>query len=235
MDKLRDFRIAEDAEDIDRQAMLLVEGVQDALFCEAILEHLNLSDKVKIVAADGRPKIAGALKNIAQLRSVQLNTLLKLGVLQDADQSAESSKSDVVKALQSAGLPIPAEKFACPITDSPSTSVFIAPDNRSQGSLEDLCVRSLSRVEVQRLDEHIERVSQRELQLGCHQVSKVQVALHLATEPAFRKHDRNFSKAIRDNLRPGISIGQAAKYRIWDWSRPEFKPIEAFLSRLASV
>ena len=231
MDTLRDFSIV----DTDRQAMLLVEGVQDALFCEAILNHLKLSDKVKIAAAEGRPKIAGALKNIAQLRSVRFNTLLKLGIIQDADQSAESSKSEVVEALQSAGLPIPAEKSACPITDSPVTSVFIAPDNRSQGSLEDLCVSSLSGVEVQRLDEHIERVSRRELQIRSHLISKVQVALHLATEPAFRKYDRNLSRAIRDNLRPGISIGQAAKYHIWDWSRPEFKPVKLFRSRLASV
>jgi hypothetical protein len=231
MDKLRDFDIV----DTDRQSMLLVEGVQDALFCEAMLEHLGLSDKVQIVEAKGRPNIADALENIAQLRAVRFKTLLKLGIIQDADQSAESSKSDVVKALQSAGLPVPAEGSASPITDSPIVSVFIAPDNRSQGGLEDLCVSSLSRAEVQCLDEHIERVSRCDLQIRSHLVSKVQVALHLATEPAFKKYDRSLSREVRDNLRPGIAVGLAAKYSIWDWSRPEFKPVKLFLSRLASV
>lgn len=230
MDKLTEFKLV----DTNRRAMLLVEGVQDALFCEAVLEHLDLLDKVQIVEAGGRQNIPVALQDVAKSRAVRLNILLKLGILQDADQSAESSKSDVVEALQSAGLPGPAENSACPITDSPIVSVFIAPDNRSQGGLEDLCVSSLSSTKVQCLDEHIERVSRCELQIRAHLVSKVQVALHLATEPAFRKYDNSLSREVRDNLRPGIPVGLAARYSIWDWSHPEFKLILRFLSLLAS-
>ena len=231
MDKLRDFKVT----NTDRRSMLLVEGVQDALFCEAILEHLGLSEMVQIVAAEGRPKIAGALEDIARSQAVQVKTLLKLGILQDADQSAEKSQSDAINALQNAGLPIPAAHSVDGNAERPAVSVFIAPDNRSQGSLEDLCLGSLTANKVQHLDEHIERVSQGESRIRSHLVSKVKVALHLATEPAFRKYDRSLSRTVRDNLRPGIPIGLAARYRIWDWSRPEFKPIELFLSDLASV
>ena len=95
MDKLSEFKLA----DTDHHALLLVEGVQDALFCEAVLEHLGLLDKVLIVESGGRPNIPAMLKNVAATRSVRLKTLSKLGVLQDADLSAESSHSDVVGAL----------------------------------------------------------------------------------------------------------------------------------------
>jgi len=231
MDKLSEFKLA----DTDHHALLLVEGVQDALFCEAVLEHLGLLDKVLIVESGGRPNIPAMLKNVAATRSVRLKTLSKLGVLQDADLSAESSHSDVVGALQNAGLPVPSKPPAPETTDTPVVSVFITPDNQSQGSLEDLCLRSLTVDKIQHLNEHIERVRQSESRIQSHLVSKVKVALHLATEPAFRKYDRHLSKAVRDNLRPGIPIGLAARYRIWDWSRPEFKPMEQFLNRLASV
>ena len=231
MDRLRTFEL----EHSEHRAILLVEGVQDALFCEAVLEHLGLPDKVQIVEAGGRPQIPARLINIAQSRRVRVKSLLKLGILQDADRSAESSQSDVINALQNAGLPIPAAHSADGNAEILAVSVFIAPDNRSQGSLEDLCLDSLTANKVRHLDEHIERVSRSDSRIRSHLVSKVKVALHLATEPAFRKYDQSLAKTVRDNLRPGIPIGLAARYRIWDWSRPEFKPIELFLSDLASV
>lgn len=231
MDQLRAFRLA----DTDHRAMLLVEGVQDALFCEALLDHLGVLDKVLIIEAKGRPNVPGRLKDISMSNNAQSGTVLKLGILQDADQSAESSRSDAIEALHNASLPVPSARPADANAETPAVSVFIAPDNRSQGSLEDLCPSSLTADKVQHLNEYIERMNQSEPRLRPHLVSKVKVALHLATEPAFRKYDRNLSKAVRDNLRPGISIGLAARYYIWDWSRPEFKPVKLFLSRLASV
>ena len=161
MDKLTEFKLV----DTDRRAMLLVEGVQDALFCEAVLEYLDLFDRVQIVEAGGRPKIPVALQDIARSRAVRLNILLKLGILQDADRSAEKSQSNVVGALQTAGLPVPSK---CPTpenADTPVVSIFITPDNRSQGSLEDLCLSSLTTDKVQHLNEHIERVNQCEPRL----------------------------------------------------------------------
>ena len=231
MDKLREFKLV----DTDHRALLLVEGIQDALFCEALLEHLGVSSKVLIVESEGRQNIPARLKDVSMSNNVQSGTLLKLGVLQDADQAAESSRSDVIDALHNAGLPIPLAEPADENAETPTASVFIAPDNHSQGSLEDLCLSSLTADKVQHLNEHIERVNQNEPRLRSHLVPKVKIALHLSTEPAFRKYDTNLPKNVRDNLRPGIPIGSAAKYHIWDWSRPEFKPIEVFLSRLASV
>lgn len=231
MDKLRSFEL----EHTEHRAILLVEGVQDALFCEAVFEHLRLPDKVQIVEAGGRPNIPTSLINIARSRRVRINSLLRLGILQDADQSAESSRTDVVDALRNAGLPIPSARSTDENAETLTVSVFIAPNNRSQGSLEDLCLSSLTADEVQCLDEHIDCVSQNDADLKPHLVSKVKVALHLATEPAFRRYDMNLPTEVRDNLRPGIPIGLAARYHIWDWSQPEFKPIESFLRRLAAV
>ena len=231
MDQLREFKLA----DTDHRAMLLVEGVQDALFCEALLEHLGVLNKVLIIEAKGRPNIPARMKDISMSNNVQSGTILKLGILQDADQSAESSRSDAIEALHNASLPIPPARLADGNAETPVVSVFITPDNQSQGSLEDLCLSSLTADKVQHFNEYIERMNQSEPRLRSHLVSKVKVALHLATEPAFRKYDRHLPKAVRDNLRPGIPIGLAARYHIWDWSRPEFKPVKLFLSRLASV
>lgn len=49
MDKLREFKLV----DTDHRALLLVEGIQDALFCEALLEHLGVSSKVLILSLKG--------------------------------------------------------------------------------------------------------------------------------------------------------------------------------------
>ena len=231
MDRLGEFKLT----DTDHRAMLLVEGVQDALFCEALLEHLGVSNKVLIVESGGRPNIPARLKDVSMSNNVQSGTLLKLGVLQDADLSAEGSQSDVISALRNAGLPIPLGNTASQNADTPVVSIFITPDNRSQGSLEDLCLSSLTADKVLHLNEYVDRVNQREPRLRSHLVSKVKVALHLATEPAFRKYDQSLAKAVRDNLRPGIPIGLAARYRIWDWSRPAFQPVVLFLGSLASV
>lgn len=231
MDRRSEFKLA----DTDHRAMLLVEGIQDALFCEALLEHLEVSNKVLIVETEGRPNIPARLIDVSMSNSVKDGKLSKLGILQDADQSAESSRTDVVDALQNAGLPIPSARSTDENDETLIVSVFIAPNNRSQGSLEDLCLSSLTADEVQCLDEHIDCVSQNDADLKPHLVSKVKVALHLATEPAFRRYDMNLPTEVRDNLRPGIPIGLAARYHIWDWSHPEFKPMQSFLRRLAAV
>lgn len=231
MDKLREFKLV----DTDHRAMLLVEGIQDALFCEALLEHLGESNKVLIVESRGRLNVPAVLKDVSMSNGVQDGILLKIGILQDADLSAEGSQSDAVDALRNAGLPIPSAHSVDGNAETLAVSVFITPDNRSQGSLEDLCLSSLTANKAQYLDDHIERVSQGESRIRSHLVSKVKCNLHLATEPAFRKYDQSLAKTVRDNLRPGIPIGLAAKYHIWDWSRPEFKPIEQFLGDLASV
>lgn len=231
MDRRSKFKLA----DTDHRAMLLVEGIQDALFCEALLEYLEVSNKVLIVETEGRPNIPARLIDVSMSNIVKDGKLSKLGILQDADQSAESSRLDVIDALYNADLPIPSAHSADENAETLTVSVFIAPNNRSQGSLEDLCLSSLTADKVQCLDEHIDCVSQNDAGLKPHLVSKVKVALHLATEPAFRRSDMNLPPEVRDNLRPGISIGLAARYHIWDWSHPEFKPIQSFLCRLAAV
>ena len=58
MDQLREFKLADTA----HRAMLLVEGVQDALFCEALLEHLGVLDKILIIEVKGRPNVPARLK-----------------------------------------------------------------------------------------------------------------------------------------------------------------------------
>ena len=145
MDKLREFKLI----DTDHRAMLLVEGIQDALFCEALLEHLGESDKVLIIEARGRWNVPAVLKDISISNSVKDGKLLKLGILQDADLSAESSRTEVVDALRNTGLPVPVESTASQNGDTPIVSIFIAPDNHAQGSLEDLCLSSVAAGKVQ--------------------------------------------------------------------------------------
>ncbi len=109
--------------EIKSSIQLLVEGNDQRNFFEAFSDHLSLDD-VQIQNFGGVDELRDflpAFMNMSGFREV-----LSLGIVRDAEMSAEGAFQSVQSSLRNAGLPVPnqAEKRT---VSSPAVTVLILP------------------------------------------------------------------------------------------------------------
>ena len=120
---------------IESGIQLLVEGNDQRNFFEAFIEHLSLAD-IQIQnfggVADLRPFLSILVK-----RSGFRETVQSVGIVRDAETSAQAAFQSVQSSLSNAGLPVPnqPERRA---GSSPAVTVLILPGNNRPGMLETL-------------------------------------------------------------------------------------------------
>lgn len=128
-------------DDVERETLLPVEGIEDARFFNVFLCRLK-RDNVQIARVGGknnsRPVLTGILS-----KSQKFSRLRRLGIVRDADLSAESTLRSLRDALDAAHLPAPSQAWQVEAGDRLPVSLAIFPDELSQGNLEDLCLRSI--------------------------------------------------------------------------------------------
>ncbi len=201
-----------DFDDIESDALLLVEGIDDARFCAALLRHLNKPD-VQIAAVRGTANFRPFLSNVLA-RSDNLTRLRRLGIVRDADASAASSFQSLRDALANANLPAPSSPWQPAQTGNLSVSVAILPDGASPGTMEDLCLRSIAdRPESPCIDQYI-------------------VCLSAAGVPDRQLGKTRLYAYLAAGNEPGRRLGEAADAGVWDWTAPAFAQVAQFLSSL---
>lgn len=120
---------------IQSRVQLLVEGNDQRNFFEAFIEHLSLTD-IQIRNFGGVPDLRDflpALVNAAGFRDI----VQSVGIVRDAEASAQGAFQSVQDSLENAGLSVPSrpEDRA---GGNPAVTVLILPDNSRPGMLETL-------------------------------------------------------------------------------------------------
>jgi uncharacterized protein DUF3226 len=202
--------------------LLLGEGIEEVYFFSALLDHLGVTD-VQVDQYDGKSRIAAGLRAIKG-RSGFINQVVSLGVTRDADYAddpaddaaaAQRAFQSVCGALAYANLPVPIAPMV-KAADKPEISVFILPDNRLPGMLEDLCIASTSAPDINCITEYFDCV---ELKTG-----RVQVRRNVA---------KSWAHAwLATQSEPDKQLGQAALAGYWDWNNPAFDLIKQFVLQL---
>ena len=201
---------------VEKNRVLLVEGVEDQRFLSALL---RLGRDVQIVPTGGKDRLRVVLDLVVG-QARKLDGLLALGVVRDADDSADRAFASVADALRSRSLRPPDRHGEYSEGSGPAVGVFIAPDGMSPGSMETLLVRSVE-------DEAEARCT--EEYLDC-----VTAAREAPWNAA--KRDKAFAYSyLAVSLDPEERHSVGAAQGIWKRESPAFADLIQFVKHLSEV
>jgi hypothetical protein len=198
---------------IFQKKLLLVEGKDEAVFVNTLLKELGISD-VQIKDMGGKDKFP---RNILGLPTTTgFEEVYILGILRDAeDKPARSTFDSVCSDLKRVDLPLP--QALTHFSDTkPSIGIFVMPDNRREGMLEDLCLESLANTDkITHTDNFFNKAN---VTNSAKDFSKrrVQAWLSIAHNEEYLQRE----------------VGRAAETGFWDFTHPCFADLKAFLEQL---
>ncbi len=201
---------------IEAQVQILVEGNDDRNFFRAFANHCRI-DGFQIQSFGGAPGLGRFLRTFAGRPG--FDSVTALAIVRDADDNAASAFRSVRSALARAGLPEPAQPGEL-AAGPPAVAVWIMPDGASPGMLETLLWRSVA-------DDPA---------APC--VAEFLDCADRAGAPTAGSDEARADKArahafVATRPRPEVSVGVAALEGYWDFDRPDFGGLRAFLETVA--
>ena len=193
---------------------LLVEGKdQGNFFCE-LVNYLKIED-LQIQDFGGVNELKGFL-GVMVKQSGFHDTVRMLGIVRDAETSAQGAFQSVQSSLGNAGLPVPAYPGE-PAGAAPAVNVLILPGDRDHGMLETLLCRTFADTAVDRcVDDFFRCFEQSEEGAHIPNPDKARAQVFLATRKKLH-----------------MSVGVAARKRYWgEFDQDAFLVIRRFLSSL---
>ena len=191
---------------------LAVEERAPERFFAAFLQHLGLAGTFQLQnfgpIQDLRPFLQGLRRKRGFTRQVT-----SLGIVRDAEGSADNAFRSVCDALAAARLPVPAAP-AVLAQGQPRVAVFLLPDCAGEGMLEDLCWQAVSADAARVCVEEYFACLQRQ-GLTVSNPAKARVQAFLASRP-----------------KPGLLLGEAASKGYFPWDLSAFAALKQFLHAL---
>ena len=199
---------------------LLVEGNDVRNFFEAFIKHhskkLSL-EKIQIQNFGGVSELRDFLEGFVSMTG--FHNVRSIGIVRDAEKSAENALKSVQDRLKNAGLPVPDCPEKREVKDKLAVEVLILPGgDHKEGMLETLLYKSFAGTKI---DDCISEFFQcvdplLEEPIKKHREDKAQAFAYLAT-----RSDSHHS------------VGVAAKQGHWDLDHEVFDGIREFLKRVA--
>ena len=146
------------------------------------------------------------------------DTVRMLGIVRDAETSAQGAFQSVQSSLRNAGLPVPAHPGE-PAGAAPAVNVLILPGDGDHGMLETLLCRTFADTAADRCIDDFFR---------CIEGSEA------GAEARIRNPDKARAQVfLATRKRPHVSVGVAAQKRYWgEFDHDAFRGICRFLSSL---
>lgn len=197
---------------VNRKTQLLVEGNDERNFFAAMLRHLNM-DGIQIQNFGGVNNLSNFLITFADLDDF-FESVESVGIVRDAEISAESAFRSVQGALRNANMDVP-DAPGIKTGGAPSFSAFILPDNQSGGMLETLLCRTFAHTPLEDCVENFFACVGGETGEPLHRPEKSRAHAYIATMPE-----------------PQVSVGVAAQRGYWNLDHPAFDDVKRFLQSL---
>lgn len=209
---MQDLGDAEELE-IESNVQLIVEGKDQVAFSQAILRHLGITG-VQIHDFGGIRQLRGFLGGF--VASVGFSRVERIGVIRDAETSAESAFQSVQNALENVGLSVPGQPEEI-VGGEPSVSVLILPGGGRPGMLETLLCQSFAETPANGCIDGFFECMAAVPDLSIANPDKARVFAYLAATPT-----------------PRHSVGVAALRGQWDLEHAAFDGVRRFLEELAN-
>lgn len=205
-----------DTVEITSCRLLLVEGHEEVRFFEALAKHLGLADRLQVIPAGGRNRMAGTLPSLP--KAPNFAAVEALAVVRDAEESEDSTFQSVCGALENAQLPVPgAVLTTASAPHQPRVTVMVLPGGGEAGSLETLCMKALQAQPAwQCVDQFLECLAGRGIS-------------HSTTA---RRGKAAVHAFLASRCQPDRRLGEAAEAGVFDWQNEAFADIRDLLRRL---
>ena len=193
---------------------LLVEGNDPRNFFGELVDYLKI-ENLQIQNFGGVNELRRFL-GVMVKQSGFHDTVRMLGIVRDAEATAEGAFRSVQSSLRKAGLPVP-DRPGEPAEAAPAVNVLILPGDQDPGMLETLLCRTFADTAVDRCIDDFFRCFERS-EAGAHirNPDKARAQVFLAT--------RKISQ---------MSVGVAAQKGYWgDFGHDVFREVRRFLSSL---
>ena len=195
---------------------VLVEGNDDEQLIRAILRKLSITN-IGVTNLLGKDNLRGTLDLIVR----QEPDLYAIGVIRDADDSATSALQSATDALTYAfnAAPTSHGELTPRTTDTPTAlGVFIMPDGKSTGSVEDLCWQAVKDTPAAACAEEYLRCLNDSDALNSKNDAKTLAHAYLAAQES-----------------PTQTVGIGAQRGYWPLDHNVFSPLRDFLQQLSEV
>ena len=188
---------------------LLVEGKDGENFFDALCGHLGLT-RVQIQNYGGVDELRGFLG--AFVLMPDFGRIERIGVVRDAESSAEGAFQSIQSALAGANLPVPRTPSTLS-EDTPLVSALVVPEE-GEGMLETIIARSFAGTpEDVCIDGFFECIK--------------------ADGRTFRRPDKSRVAAyLATTSSPHVSVGVAAQQRVWNFEHGAFSTMRSYLENL---
>ena len=191
---------------------LLVEGNDQRNFFEAFIDHLSL-DNIQIQNFRGVNELRGFLLVFVNAPGFR-ETVQSVGIVRDAETSAQAAFQSVQSSLMNAGLPVPSRPEDR-TGDSPAVTVLILPGGNRQGMLETLLNETFADTPEEACLNAFFDCVQAIPTVSITNPDKARAYAYLTTKP-----------------NPHHSVGMAAKQNYWNLDHPVFDQLRQLLTAL---
>lgn len=198
---------------IQHKAQLLVEGKDSEGFFEAMARHLKV-EGIQIQDFGGITDLQKFLH--AFVRLSDFSQVTNIGIVRDAEDSAQGALRSVKDALRHAGLPVPG-------TTAPqesrrlNVSVMVLPGGDRSGMLESLLWETIP----DNMQDCIDTF------LRC--------AEDVRGESVQRRHKARAGAYLSTQRKPQLSVGDAARRTYWDLDHPTLEQVRRFVREFCST
>lgn len=196
---------------IEKSIQLLVEGKDQLNFFEAFIRRVELQNALQVQDFGGVNELRGFLR--ALVDSPGFETVVSLGIVRDAEQSAAGARQSIEDSLRNAGLPAPGDAGG---GDALAVQMLILPgDGEEGGMLETLLCRSVADEPVTSCIDNFFNCVGSLPDSDIPRPDKARAQAYLATQPE-----------------PQVSVGVAAQKGYWPLGHETFAEVRDFLTAL---
>jgi hypothetical protein len=197
---------------IQREKLLLVEGVDDKDFFIELFKKIDISD-VHILTVDGKGNFATFLQIIANME--RFDAVKAIGLIRDADTNAKGAFESLSNSIKKIQLQPPPQVNSFRSQSGVNVGIFIMPRKFEDGMLEDLCLESVQQHGIMPcIDNFVDCISKKLLENEQPKhLSKLKAHIFLSSMP---------------NLVNTVGLG--AKKGYWNFDHPCMDELKAFLN-----
>ena len=196
---------------IEKPVQLLVEGKDQLNFFEAFIRRTRLQNALQVQDFGGVNELRGFL--LALVDAPGFDTVVSVGIVRDAEESATGARRSVEDSLRNAGLPAPGHANG---DDGPAVQVLILPGGEQErGMLETLLCRSIVDEPVNNCIKGFLECADALPGIDIRRPDKARAHAYLATQ-----------------TEPQVSVGVAALKGYWPLDHEAFAEVRDFVTAL---
>jgi hypothetical protein len=195
---------------LERQHLIVTEGRDDQIVVESLAAREGASH-VQVMHCQGRDNLENKIRAVAAESGFR--SLVSLGIVLDAEESAAATQTSIEAALKAAGLGSG--------TDQPRVRMHVVQRPDGKGMMEDICLASLSgRPVMECVDAYL---------ICCNERGQ--------TDPANSSKARFQAWLSSQPLKSGqwYFLGTAIESDLLDLGHPAFDPLRAFVRAVAEM